>query len=96
MLCDDCPDRETCTKLCEAAETYVDQDQVPQRELTLPTVRYGAWPDISSVYLTPREREILTLLGRGLTRADVCQVLEITSNLLRWYVHKLRQKAQKY
>jgi 16S rRNA C967 or C1407 C5-methylase (RsmB/RsmF family) len=38
MLCETCPKRATCTKLCPAAERYVNQDYRGQRESTYPSV----------------------------------------------------------
>ena len=44
-------------------------------------------------YLTPTEKEIVTLLGRGLSRMDVCLVLEITRATLRKHIQRIRDKA---
>ena len=50
-------------------------------------------PDlVSNIYLTKREREILMLLGRGLNRYEVVQVLKITKNQLRVHIYNLKQK----
>ena len=44
-------------------------------------------------YLTPTEKEIVTLLGRGLSRMDVCLVLEITRATLRKHIQRIRNKV---
>lgn len=32
MLCNECPKRDTCIELCEAAEEFVDQDYINRKE----------------------------------------------------------------
>ena len=44
--------------------------------------------------LTEREKEILTLLGKGLSRADVCEVLGMSRNTFRWHYHNLKKKHE--
>lgn len=44
-------------------------------------------------YLTPREKEIVTLLGRGLSRWDVCELLEITRETLRKHIQRIKEKT---
>lgn len=93
--CDTCQDRKTCTELCPEIEAWVAQDTVPQRELTIGfTTMDDMLPSLlSNSYLTPMEKSILTLLGRGLTRSDVCEVLEISRNTLRYHIYNLRKKS---
>ena len=95
MLCQECTKRTDCTELCEEAEGYVNQDYQNQVELTVGLKPEGEFPVGSSVYLTDTERAVLTLLGKGLTRADVCQVLDITRGALRFHLSNLRKKARK-
>ena len=97
MLCQDCPKKESCRELCEEAEAYVGQDYTAQRELTIGVPEPAPWPvQVSNVYLTKREREILTLLGRGLTRSDVCKVLEISKTNLRVHIRNMRRKINDF
>ena len=95
--CFECANRENCQELCDDAEAYANQDHVKPKELPIGLPRYKALIVLgSNVYLTRREREILTLLGRGLGRADVCQVLRIKRNVLRWHIHNLRKKTNDF
>jgi len=94
MLCEECNKKHLCTTLCPEAELFINQDTVPQREKTVGLPTPKPWPEfISSVYLTKMQREIVTLLGRGLTRKDVCQTLEITRVALRMHMKRLREKC---
>ena len=55
MLCQECPEKPTCTELCLEAEAYVDQDHVSQRELTIGLPRQGKLPDlVSNTHLTKK------------------------------------------
>jgi len=95
MLCQECSKKSECVELCTEAELYVDQDSVSLREKTLSDPEFSEpiqWP--SNTHLTPREIEILTLLGRGLNRADVCQVLGISRHNLRECIRRLRKIAK--
>jgi ATP/maltotriose-dependent transcriptional regulator MalT len=94
-MCGDCDKRSTCTKLCPEAERYASQDEVALMEEPkgffdeqVTTIEY-----ISNIDLTERERDVLTLLGRGLSRRDVCQLLDISRGSLRWHIHNLRLKS---
>jgi DNA-binding NarL/FixJ family response regulator len=95
-LCDNCPiarTRETCTDLCEAAIEYVDQDYIPLREITIGIPTAGRWPQHKKrVKLTPKEKNIVTLLGKGLSRQDVCQLLKITRVTLRNHLCRIKKK----
>ncbi len=95
MLCQDCSKKPTCTELCPEAEAYVGQDHISQRELTIGLPRQGELPDlVSNTHLTKREKEILALLGRGLNRQDICQLLSISRKNLRVCLTKLRKKQR--
>ncbi len=95
MLCQDCKKKDKCTQLCEEAGQYAGQDYKGQRELPVGLLRGGKFPAGSSGCLTPREREIVTLLGRGLSRIDVCELLDISKHVLRNHLYNLRQKQSK-
>ena len=96
MLCQDCPKKSECVELCVEAELYVNQDHVGRDELPTEDVDCTIdWPDpTKNTHLTPREKEILTLLGRGLNRFDVCQVLGISRHNLRECIRRLKKMAR--
>jgi len=78
----------------EAIEAWISQDYVSQRELTIGLPRQDKFPGfVLNNYLTKKEKEIVALLGRGLDRSDVCQVLDISRSNLRGYFTRLRKKA---
>jgi len=96
MRCDECSKREVCMVLCDEAEEYVNQDEVSQRELIigLPYIRpLKIGPNI---YLTPKQKEIVTLLGKGLNRTEVCQMLGITRLALRLHIHRMKEKRNDF
>lgn len=94
-VCSKCPSRVLCRDLCSEAEAIADQDYVPLKEVPigLPTYQDVEFLLISNIYLTKTERQILTLLGRGLSRQEVCEILEITRNSLRFHLHNIRKKS---
>ena len=103
MLCQDCPDRETCTKLCEAAEAYVSQDHVEWTEVPM-SIYFDedrqelrvfddlTWQERS--FLTPTEKAVCCALGQGHTRAEACKILGISAASMRNHIARLRKKAQ--
>ena len=96
MLCKTCDKREYCSDLCPEAELYVKQDNVKQREKNIGLPRFGKLPELkSNTHLTPREREIVTLLGKGLPRKDICQILDIVSHTLRNHIKRIKKKYLK-
>ena len=98
MLCQECSKKETCQELCPEAEIYVDQDRIPQAELTVGfdiTNYIEPLSFVSSIHLTKKEKEILTLLGKGLGRGDVCQLLEMSRDTFRVHIANLKKKWQK-
>jgi len=74
-------------------EEYANQDYVSQREITIGIPQPRKFEPNPSIYLTKMEREIITLLGKGLTRADVCQVLDISRHALRSHLCRLKKKS---
>lgn len=97
MLCKKCPNKKTCLSLCQEAEEYANQDEVIRREALVGLPKLIEFPDlVSNTPLTKREREILTLLGRGLSRRDVCNVLNITRENLRDIIRRLRKKTHDF
>jgi len=94
MLCQECPLRALCTDLCPEAELYVKQNNIGRRDIPVGRIYPRRWPSlVERTYLTKKEREILTLLGRGLTRVEVCQILSMTRNTLRTHIYNLRKKV---
>lgn len=92
-LCDSCNQRHLCSDLCPEAELFASQDQVYEREKTIGLPRYGKFPaSASNIPLTPMQKKIVTLLGQGLNRADVCQVLKISNGSLRAHIKRLKKK----
>lgn len=93
--CTECPKYAVCNVLCSSAELYVRQDEVRGKEILIGLPRYQDVEILlsSNTYLTKTEREILTLLGRGLTRGDICQVLEISRGVLRWHIYNIKKKS---
>lgn len=94
MLCDDCNKRNLCNSLCPEAELYVNQDHIPQREMPIGLPKYSkpSIEQVSNILLTKREKEIVTLLGSGLSRADVCQLLKISRESLRKHIQRINKK----
>lgn len=93
MPCNDCPNRHLCNQLCPEAELAVSRDEVPLKELPIGLPRSGRLPNlVSNIYLTKREKQICTLLGSGLTRVEVAQVLEISISTVRSHLNNLKKK----
>jgi uncharacterized protein YoaH (UPF0181 family) len=93
MFCQDCPDRNSCLKLCRKAEAYVNQDYVGLRELPIGLPMYGEFPEpISNIPMTKMEKKIVTLMGQGLSRGEACKLLKISRHALRECLFRLRKK----
>lgn len=93
MLCEDCPKKSLCKSPCKELELHLKQIEIPQRELTIGNPVYGGTiTPRTPIHFTPREKEIVTLLGKGLLREEVCQALNITPNNLRQRLFKLKEK----
>ncbi|MBI2764624.1 MAG: helix-turn-helix transcriptional regulator [Chloroflexi bacterium] len=56
-----------------------DQDLIPEDRLTV---------------LTPREVEVLKLLGEGLTQEEIAGRLSVTKNTVKTHVHRIRGKLE--
>jgi len=80
MLCQDCPDRNACLKLCPDTETYVDQDA--------PIVHL---PD--DFHLTQTEAQIVRLFMQGKTRSAVAKTLNISRDALDKHISRMKKKA---
>ena len=97
-FCNTCLKRSTCDSICPELELHLKEIEVSQRELPIPvTYRHRdiEWPSSPSIKMTRREREIVTLLGKGLSRAEVCEVLNITRGNLRRFLTILNKKRGK-
>lgn len=93
MLCQECLQRDICQSACPELELHLNEIDKPQREKPIglpfntPKIRWGSGFD-----LTKRQREIVTLLGKGMTRKEICQMLEITSANLRKIIQRIGLK----
>lgn len=95
-MCIDCPHKQYCSTLCPEAELYVKQDEVSQQELTIGTPTYGRWPEGREKSLfSKRERQILSRLLEGKTRAQISQELDITRESLKKILQRLTKKRDK-
>jgi len=81
MLCQECPNRPLCKRLCPEAELYVNQDNP----------NYHKEGDL---HFTPIEKKILGLLSRGKTREQIREVLKLSTDALSWHIRNLRKKAE--
>ena len=92
-LCDKCTHRSICSSLCPEALMYAEQDYVHQREVVIGLPIMRPYPSgVSNTYLTKREQSIVTLLGMGLTRKDICQLLSMSNGSLRIAILRIRKK----
>ena len=94
MLCQECPSRAVCQSPCPELNLYLKEVEKPQREKTIGQPHYSRrfeWP--SGVDLTRTEKEIVTLLGRGLSRPQVCEALNITRETLRKHIQRMKKKS---
>lgn len=98
QFCQNCPpeQKQACKAICPEVEEHLKKEvEVPQRELTIGLPVPKPWPDlISNTYLTDREREIVTLLGKGISRHDICQLLNIKRVDLRMHLTRIKKKCQ--
>ena len=100
-LCAKCPLRSKCRVPCERIKSLVNKDQVRRKEVPLSRIRgvpsRCIWEEYSGsswkIPLTKREREIVTLLGKGLDRGEIVQVLKISRHALRERLSKLKMKC---
>ena len=98
MFCPECPKKAFCSDLCPEALAYSNQDQRPRREYF--TLSEPKWTrsradfdrPADSPSLSKTERKILTLLKKGLTRVEACEILEISRKCLRSHLHHIRAK----
>jgi DNA-binding NarL/FixJ family response regulator len=75
----------------------VSQDEVKQdpNQILVGKLRPSAWVNLEmkeNTHLTKREKEILTLSGKGMSRSDICKLLDITRENLRFYIKTLNRK----
>ena len=92
MLCDDCPERNTCTELCRPARKYVDQDVVKQRELPvgLPKSQGFSWPES-----TKSKKELISLMYfvDKLSQAQIVEKLGVSKQYVSRIVRLVKAKA---
>ena len=92
MLCQECPSRSICQSECPELALHLKEIEGSQREMPISNPRHGKVPWASSVYLTKKEKVIITLLGMGLPRKSVCESLNITRDNLRFRLSILKKK----
>jgi DNA-binding NarL/FixJ family response regulator len=80
----------------------VNQDEVKLREIPSGEKFLDSYDEksgwnwvASETHLTPKESAILMLIGMGLTRADVCQLLKITRHQLCVHIQNMKGKVPK-
>jgi DNA-binding NarL/FixJ family response regulator len=81
MLCQDCPTRNSCLKLCDDAEEYVGQDE-PHYHLA------------GEVHFTRIEKKILHALLDGKSRSQIRKQLNLSAVTMRKHVENLRKKRE--
>ncbi len=80
MFCQDCPDYNSCLKLCSDAEVYVDQD-----------ASIVHLPD--DFHLTKMEAKIVRLFMHGKTRSAVAETLNISRDALDQHISRMKKKS---
>jgi DNA-binding NarL/FixJ family response regulator len=90
--CLDCPSRSICQSPCPELELHLKEIECNAQELPIGLPRHGKVPWSSSIYLTKTEKEILTLLGKGLSRKEVCETINMTRETLRVHLVNLKKK----
>lgn len=103
--CPECPKFNSCIKMCEEVEHYVNQDYVPQRELTTGKIDFfndedgnklSDWQsDAKPIPLTKREKQIVRLIAQRLNKKEICHLLEITAHSYEMILSRLKKKAKK-
>lgn len=95
-MCDRCSERATCTKLCPAAEAYVNQDYTTQAELPIGLPKgfkeedADMWNPAMGIFnRTDLRKKLLPLIKRlhesGLTQADIAKKVKIPKRTItRW------------
>lgn len=99
--CRICPTRNACGTLCTEAETYADQDYIPQRELLIGLPIADSLEDFAmstedepeEPQYTPKEKAILMLLLNGYTIERICKLLEISRNTFRVHFFNAKRKS---
>ena len=71
---------------------YILQELVRLKRSNQSHKRYS-WDALNSIF-TPRELEVLTLLGKGATNQDIANGLSISINTVRVHVHNILDKLQ--
>ncbi len=96
MLCQTCPKKSFCNKLCPEAELYAAQDHETRREhFTIPEPRYSPLqePAEEPAKFTKTETKILLLLKKDVSRPEVCFILGLSRAALRFHLGKIRSKT---
>ena len=97
--CSSCTERWFCKELCPDAERIIGQDYVPQNqnEHLAGIIHQKPLPHVDSLTnLTPIEVKILRYFVAGLTRKEIAEVLEITTNAVYVHTWNIKEKYTKY
>jgi len=95
-FCLTCLARGVCESICPELKLHLREIEVKQKELPIRFPRRGRveWAP-PPTKLTKREREIVTLFGKGLSRSETCELLKITKKTLRNNLAKIKKKHEK-
>ena len=81
MFCQDCPNSNSCLKLCRKAEVYVDQD-APDYHIA------------GAIHFTRIEKKILHALLDGKSRKQIRKQLNLSAVTMRKHIENLRKKRE--
>jgi DNA-binding CsgD family transcriptional regulator len=95
MSCLSCEFRPNCKTPCNNVVCELDDVTSACNEYLVPKFYDSAetMPWSSSVYLTKREKQIITMKSKNYDRAMICKVLDITREALRCHIKNLKIKA---
>jgi DNA-binding NarL/FixJ family response regulator len=80
----------------EQMATYaleITRDAAPARPVT-PSQAPALWADDELALLTPREREIATLVARGLANREIAETLTVAQRTVETHVHNILGKLE--
>jgi len=83
----DCEKRNECTKLCSEAEAYVNQDNIPQRELSVGFPIHGR---LSREGMSKEEVIIKLYFLRRMTEAQIAETMGCTQQYISKIVLKYK------
>jgi DNA-binding NarL/FixJ family response regulator len=96
LYCQECPKKAYCSDLCPEARAYANQDCLTRREyFSFPEAQYSSHDEILETLpkLSKTEWKIVTLLKKGLTRREACEILGISRQNLRNVLLRIKRKG---